>query len=241
MRLSNRNNNNLLTTHTSQVRLPPLLLILLRRLNRIRGRIDPPPSNNKVRTTPNSRLRRLILLTQLIPLRRKIHTSRENNKVLVLSGSNTTLDLTQRPRRHKAQHKAVVLARIIHRGGGIRASRERALGGHLGEDEEAAVAAVGEVWGLGGLGQGFDDAFAGEDGAVDDVGPFGDAECAIVVLLLNCVADVDEFAVFEDEEVVFGGHGFEARDCFFAEVGEDVDVGFYHGDVGTQTCKGGGC
>lgn len=67
------------------------------------------------------------------------------------------------------------------------------------------------------------------------MGPFGDAEGAVVVLLLNCVADVDEFAVFEDEEVVLFGEGFEAGNCFFTEVGEDVDVGFDHGDVGAQT------
>lgn len=69
------------------------------------------------------------------------------------------------------------------------------------------------------MGEGFDDAFAWEDAAVDDVGPFGDAEGAAVVLLLDCVADVDEFAVFEDEEVVFLGEGLEAGDCFGAEVG----------------------
>jgi hypothetical protein len=37
---------------------------------------------------------------------------------------------------------------------------------------------------------------------------------------------------------VFGGEGFEACDCFFAEVGQDVDVGFDHGDVRAQTCWG---
>lgn len=131
----------------------------------------------------------------------------------------------------------MVLARIVHRGRGIRTGGEGALGGHLGEDEEAAVASVREVRGLGGLGEGFDDAFTGQDGAVDDVGPFGDAEGAVVVLLLDCVADVDEFAVFEDEEVVFGGEGFEAGNGFFAEVGEDVDVGFDYGNIGAQACK----
>lgn len=37
------------------------------------------------------------------------------------------------------------------------------------------------------------------------MGPFGDTEGAVVVLFLDSVADVDEFAVFEDEEVVFLG------------------------------------
>lgn len=55
-----------------------------------------------------------------------------------------------------------------------------------------------------------------------------------MVLFLDCVADVDEFAVFEDQEVVFFGDCFEAAGGFGAEVGEDVDVGFEDGDVGTE-------
>jgi hypothetical protein len=43
---------------------------------------------------------------------------------------------------------------------------------------------------------------------------------------LHCVADVDEFAVFEDEEVVLLGEGGERGEGFGGEVGEDVDVGF---------------
>lgn len=69
--------------------------------------------------------------------------------------------------------------------------------------------------------------------------PFGDAQGAAVVLLLDGVADVDEFAVFEDEEVVFCGERFQACDCFGAEVGEDVDVGFYYGDVRAEACSSG--
>ena len=69
---------------------------------------------------------------------------------------------------------------------------------------------------------------------MDEVGPFGDAEGAAVVLFLDGVADVDEFAVFEDQEVVFLREGLESRDGFFAEVREDVDVGFDDGDVRTE-------
>lgn len=91
-----------------------------------------------------------------------------------------------------------------------------------------------EVRGLGGLREGLYDAFAGENGTVDDVCPFGDAECTAVVLFLDRVTDVDKFAVFKDEEVVLRSEGLEAGDCFAAEIGENVDVGFDDGDVGAE-------
>lgn len=47
-----------------------------------------------------------------------------------------------------------------------------------------------------------------------------------MVLFLDGAADVDEFAVLEEEEAVFGGEGFEAGEGGGGEVGEDVDVGF---------------
>jgi hypothetical protein len=46
------------------------------------------------------------------------------------------------------------------------------------------------------------------------VGPFGDAQGAAVVLLLHCVTDVDEFAIFEDEEVVLLGESGERGEGF---------------------------
>lgn len=55
-----------------------------------------------------------------------------------------------------------------------------------------------------------------------------------MVLLLDCVANVDEFAVFEDEEVVLPGERLEAGNCFGAEVGNDIDVCFQDSDVGTE-------
>jgi len=47
-----------------------------------------------------------------------------------------------------------------------------------------------------------------------------------VILLLHCCADVDEFAVFEDEEVVLVREGGEAGEGAGRQVGEDVDVRF---------------
>lgn len=195
----------LLRAHAGQIRLPSLLLVLLSSLNRVRSGIDTTTRDNEVGTAANSRLRCLVLLTELIALRREVDTSGEDDEVLALGGRLSRLDLTQRAGGDKAQNKAGVLARDVNGGGGVGACCEGSLGGHLGEDEEAALGAVGEVSGLGGLCEGLDDALARKDGAVDYVGPFRDAEGAVVVLFLDCVADVDEFAVFEDEEVVLLG------------------------------------
>lgn len=57
-----------------------------------------------------------------------------------------------------------------------------------------------------------------------------------MVLFLDCVADINEFAVFEDQEIVFFGDAFQAGGGFGAEVGQDVDVGFEDGDVGAELC-----
>ena len=48
------------------------------------------------------------------------------------------------------------------------------------------------------LGEGVDDAISCEYAGVDDVRPFGNAKSTAIVLLLDRIADVDEFAVFED-------------------------------------------
>lgn len=52
-----------------------------------------------------------------------------------------------------------------------------------------------------------------------------------MVLFLDCIADINELAVFENKEVVFFGDCFEAGRRFGAEVGEDVDMGFEDGDI----------
>lgn len=228
----------LISCDTSRIRLPSGLLILLRRLHRVRCCINPPTSNDKISPPSNRRLRRLILLPQFIPLGRKIHSRRKNNKILLLR-SNAILrrHLPERPRRHKSQHKALEFPRVVHRCLGIFTRSQRSLRGHLSQNQQATFGAVGEVRGGGGLRERVYDALTGEDAAVDDVRPFGDAEGAAVVLLLNGVADVDELAVFEDEEVVLFCKGLEPGDRFLAEVGEDVDVRFYHGDVRAQACE----
>ena len=55
-----------------------------------------------------------------------------------------------------------------------------------------------------------------------------------MVLFLNRIAYIDEFAVLEDEEVVICSKDFETGDGFIAEVGNDVDVRFEGGDMGTK-------
>lgn len=66
------------------------------------------------------------------------------------------------------------------------------------------------------------------------MGPFRDAQSAAVVLLLDGVADVDEFAVFENEEVVLLGQCLQAIDGGGAEIRQDIDVGFNDGNVWTE-------
>lgn len=55
-----------------------------------------------------------------------------------------------------------------------------------------------------------------------------------MVLFLHGVANVDEFAVFENEKVVLLGELGKALGGLFAEVGENVDVCFEYGDVWTE-------
>ena len=55
-----------------------------------------------------------------------------------------------------------------------------------------------------------------------------------MILLLDCVADVDKFAVFEDEEVVLCCERLQAGECGGGEIFEDVDVRFEDGDVGAE-------
>lgn len=59
-----------------------------------------------------------------------------------------------------------------------------------------------------------------------------------MVLFLDRVAYVDEFAVFEDEEIMFCSESFEACGGFGAEVGEDVYVCFEACDVRTKFYRG---
>lgn len=56
-----------------------------------------------------------------------------------------------------------------------------------------------------------------------------------MVLLLDCVSDIDELAIFEDEEIVLLCKGLQTGDGFFAEIGEDIDVSFDHGNVRTES------
>lgn len=55
-----------------------------------------------------------------------------------------------------------------------------------------------------------------------------------MVLFLDCVADIDKFAIFEDQEVVLDCEGIEAFNSFIAEVGENINVCFDHCNVRTK-------
>lgn len=223
------------TAHASQIGFPSLLLVLLGSLDGIGGSVDTTSCNDKVRTAANGRLWRLVLLAKLVSLGGEVDTGGENDKVLVVRSGNAGGDLGQSPGGNETEHEAWVLARVVHGGRGVGASGEGALGGHLGQDQQAALGAVGEVIGLGGLRQGFNDTLAGENAAVDNMGPFRDLQGAVVVLLLHGVANVDELAVFEDEEVVLRGQGIQTANGLGTKVGENIDMGLDDGDIRTET------
>lgn len=52
-----------------------------------------------------------------------------------------------------------------------------------------------------------------------------------MVLLLSCRADVDNFAVLENEEVVLFGESFEPLNGLFAKVANNIDMSFEDSDV----------
>ena len=73
--------------------------------------------------------------------------------------------------------------------------------------------------------------------------PISDPINPLAVLLLDCIPDVGEFAVFEDEKVVFlgegregGGEGGVVGEC---GEGEGVNVGFGDADEGADLAEEG--
>lgn len=228
----------LVSTDTGQVGFPPLLLILLRSLHRIRRGVDTATRDNEVSTPADSRSGRLVLLTKLISLGRNVHTSREDHKVLLIRRrADFRLHLTQRARRHESHNEVLVFPGIIDRGSSVLAGSQGALRGHLCQDQQTAFGAVGEVRCRRRLSESLDDTLTRENAAVDDVGPFRDTEGTAVVLLLDRVADVNELAVLEDEKVVLLRESLKSLNGLVAEIREDIDVGFDHGNVGTETCS----
>ena len=228
----------LVCTGPGQVCLPSLLPVLLHRLHRVWCGVDAAPRDNEISSPADSRSRCLVLLTKLISLRRDVHASGEDHKVLLIrGGADFRLHLAQSASRHESHDEVLVFPGIVDRGRSILTCSQRTLGGHLCQDQEAAFGAVGEVRRRRSLGESLDNTLTRQDAAVDDVGPFRDPKSTTVVLLLDSVSDVNEFPVFKDEEVVLLRKGLETLDGLVTEIGEDVNVGFNDGDVGAETCS----
>lgn len=57
-----------------------------------------------------------------------------------------------------------------------------------------------------------------------------------MVLFLHRVTDIDELPILEYQEIVLLGELLQTGDGFLAEVGQNVDMCFDDGNVGTKTC-----
>lgn len=77
---------------------------------------------------------------------------------------------------------------------------QRALARHFGKDQHSAGFSLlpSDFF------QPIDDSVAGEEHNVDNMSPISYAVQACSVLLLNRASNVNEFAIFKDEEVVLG-------------------------------------
>lgn len=213
-----------------QICVPPLVPVPLGRGNRISSRVDATPGNNKV-GAPANRLRgSLVLLAELVPPTLQINPRGEDDKVLVGPGI-PGLHLCQGTRGHEAKRGLGVAARQTDALARVRPRRQASLGRHLREEQEAALATEREARIRDGLRESVDDAVAAEDAEVHNVGPLGNAEGSVVVLLLDRVANVDELAVFEYHKVVLLGQRLETLDRGIAKVSHDIDVCLEHGDV----------
>ena len=66
--------------------------------------------------------------------------------------------------------------------------------------------------------------------------PFRNAKRTAIILLLDRVANIDEFSVFEDQKIVLRGKRLETSYCLFVEVCYDINVGLENCDVRTKRC-----
>lgn len=224
------------STRRSRVQAAPLVclpsrgLVLLDGGDRIGSSVDASPGDEKIRAAGDGARGRLILLAESITFTRDIDAGGEDDKIFIVGRGGFVRGVARKLLSRDEPHNGPwVLPGNLDRRACVVAHGQGALGGHLGEDEDGAI--VGNAAVVDGLVERLDDALAGKDAGVDDVRPFGDAQHAALVLLLHGVANVDEFAVFEDQEVVLLREIDEALDCRSVKVGEDVDVRFQDRDV----------
>jgi hypothetical protein len=208
---------------------PTIIAVFLGGFDRILSGIDTTTCNDKVCSLLNSAGRGFVLLTEGVTRGSKINPRCKNDKILIIG---FILDfIIERAESHKPHDSFRIAARQVNRQSSVVSSSETALGRHLSQDEEASLTAIGEGRISKNLSQGIDDAVAWKDAEVYDVGPLGDAQRAAVILLLDGAANVHEFTVFEDEEIVLLCKCRKAMNGFFAEVGDNIDMSLEDSDV----------
>lgn len=193
---------------------PTFKLIVLCGLNRVRSGIDAPTGNNEVRATIDRIGGGLVLLAEFVTLARQVDASREDQKVLSLAW----FALAKRSRGDKANHGLRELASQIDTFLCVGSGREAALRRHLRKKEKGALVPEREVGRSDGLVQRLNNAIPTQDAEVHDVGPFRDSQGAAVILLLDRVADINQLAVFEDQEIVLLGRCLQSLHSRVVEV-----------------------
>ena len=88
-----------------------------------------------------------------------------------------------------------------------------------------------------GLCQGLNNAVSTQYTEVNNVSPFGDSQCSVVVLLLDSVANIDELSVFKDHEIVFKSQRLQSLDGIIAKIPHHVDMCLEDGDVQSDICR----
>ena len=74
-----------------------------------------------------------------------------------------------------------------------------------------------------------------EDTGIDDVSPVMDLECPSSILLLDSIANVNELAVFEDEEVMLLREFCESLNGLRSKVGYNIDMGLEDCNIRAET------
>lgn len=185
-----------------QVNLPALLLIRLCTLYRVFACIDASASYNGVRASLDSLAWSLLLLTKFIALLALIDACSENNQELLRTARYLSFVMRQRLHSNESNNGATVELCQFDRLLRIEACCQTPLRGHVGKDDECPLILVQET-GLGdNLRQGLGNAFTPQNAHVDNVSEFRDSERTAMILLLERIPDVDEFAIFEDHEIV---------------------------------------
>lgn len=156
------------------VRLPPGLLVPLGGLHRILGLVNPPADDDDVAAAlADHPVRGVVLLAERVARGRQADPGRQVDKVRLVD---------EPPLADEAHHVVAVVAGHLHGGLGVLAAGQRALGAHLGQEQQAAATWEAHLPEAG------DDPGPRHGVRVHHVRPVRDAEDPVLVLVLHRVA-----------------------------------------------------